>query len=464
MFSPDIKLDQLCDELSIQEKQLRGLVREKVWVLSFSGGADSVLALTFLVLLHKTSIEDNPHGLLAPDSRHLVIYYLDHQQEFNALERKKRDLVFLLYKEKTKGIQSLRIDWVEKSKPVQKIAQKLKLSFERAGSKIRAKEIRSLSKKLQGGVILGHHLSDWYETLIMRLNRGSSSGKLLPFGFQENTFLERRYYPLFLVFRHEVRNILNRYQIDYWDDPSNEDTSIFRNQIRKEYPIKNYSGLRKTASNMLQEKSVMNTHYRDLKYEVISPMREVRICLDKKFIKMYDSLSKNGQINFLLNILGYLGLRALSNHHRNQLFKKRIMLPPYYVEVENWNNQKYLLFRRGRSSLEEISSKMFQQVNIFLQKIKNKNNYSIIPANKITQKHKIQFAFGRKSVKALLKEKSISSRQRQHLQLVLFKNYQCNEEIIFIPLSVFGLCDIYSEHFISVKTLMDNNNSLQKVF
>ena len=448
MFSLDIKLDQLCNKLCIQEKQLRTLADEKAWILSFSGGADSVLALTFLALLHKSSIEDNHYGLSAPTTRHLIVYYLDHQQNIDTLEQKKRNLIFIRHKKNLEEIQSLKIDWIKKKKPIQKIAQKLKLSFERVGAQIRAKDIRCLSDKFQGGVILGHHLSDWYETLIMRLNRGSSSAKLLPFRFQESKFLERHYYPLFFTFRHEIRNILNRYQIDYWDDPSNEDMSIFRNQIRKKYPIKNYSGLRKTASNMIQEKNIMSTHCNHFKYEVISPMREVRICLDKKFIKMHDSLSQNNQISFLLHILGYLGLGAISKHHRLQLLKKNFMLPPYYVEIENWNNHRYISFRRGRSSLQEISAKMSQQVAIFLQKEEIKNNYSIIPAKQITKRHKIQFSFGHKSVKALLKEKSISSRQRRLLQLVSLKHRESSEEIVFIPLSVFGLHDVYSKHFL----------------
>ena len=204
MLSLDIKLDQLCNELftsvetSIQNKQLRALAQEETWILSFSGGADSVLTLLFLVLLHKSSVEDNSDALTISSQRHLILYYLDHEQVICASEREKKDFVFEQYKKLLKSISSLKVDWIEKKKPVSKIAKKLKSSFERTGSCMRRKDLRYLSEQFYGKLILGHHLSDWYETLIMRLNRGSSLSKLLPFQFQ-NIFLKRATIILFFL-------------------------------------------------------------------------------------------------------------------------------------------------------------------------------------------------------------------------------------------------------------------------
>ena len=248
----------------------------------------------------------------------------------------------------------------------------------------------------------------------------------------------------------------------YWSDPSNQDTSILRNQIRKKYPIQNYSGLRKTAFNMMQEiKQWENMAWGDLTYKIISPWHEVRFHLDEKFIVMLDSISQKHRIDFMMNILKYLGLGSLSNHHRKQLLEKKWALPPYYIEIENWNKQKYMVFRRGRSSLSEITSKTLYCLKLFYEKESNhaiqQNTYSdnhlmntnrefvIIPAHEITKRHKIKFPFGHKLVKALLREKSISLRQMHHLKLVTLKSQQ--NQVVFIPLSVLGLTDIYAENY-----------------
>ena len=452
MFFHDIKLDQLCSRLSLQKNQLEALIREKVWILSFSGGADSVLSLLLLVLVHEVSIQKTFGTTLSIlKQRHLILYYLDHGQKTNKSEQIKRIAIFEQCKKMLQDIKFLEVNWIEKKSKVAYIAKKINLSFEYAGSKIRTKDLRKLAIKFQGGIILGHHLSDWYETLIMRLNRGSSVNKLMPFKFQENSFLLRRYRPLFFIFRHEIRSILEKYQITYWDDPSNQDTSILRNQIRKNYPIKNYSGLKKTAFNMIDEKISINF---DFKYEIISLSHEIRILINEKFKQFNQSLSKNNKILFRLNILEYLGLGALSSHYRWKLLRDNFILPPYFVEIENWGNQKYIAFHRGRYFLKEIQDKVIERLNVFLTKNKNKS-YVMYPANKLTKRHKIKLHFGRKSVKALLKEKSISLRQQNHIFVILSK--KDSEQIIFIPLSVFGLTDVYSifDDFVSSVRLIN---------
>ncbi len=452
MFFHDIKLDQLCNRLSLQKNQLEALIREKVWILSFSGGADSVLSLLILVLVHKVSIQKTFGTTLSiSKQRHLILYYLDHEQKTSKSKRIERIAVFEQCKEMLQDIKFLKVNWIEKKSRVAYIAKKINLSFEYTGSKIRTKDLRKLAIKFQGGIILGHHLSDWYETLIMRLNRGSSVNKLMPFKFQENSFLLRRYRPLFFTFRHEIRSILKKYQINYWNDPSNQDIFILRNQIRKNYPVKNYSGLKKTAFNMIDEKISINF---DFQYEIISPSREIRILINQKFKQFDQSLSKNNKILFRLNILEYLGLGALSSQYRWKLLRDNFILPPYFVEIENWGNQKYIVFHRGRYFLKEIQNKVIERLNIFLTKNKNKS-YVMYPANKLTKRHKIKLDFGRKSVKALLKEKSISLRQESHIFVILSKKN--SEQIIFIPLSVFGLTDVYSvfDNFVSSVRLIN---------
>ena len=449
MFSPDIKLDQLCNELRLHNSQLEGLLREPAWIISFSGGADSVLSLFTLLVLHRSSLGSlgspgspghtpdlHPEPPEPREARRLIVYYLDHGGRLPASEQKTKNSVFEHYQKMLSQLEPLETSWVLKKKNVPQIAKRSRSSFERTGSRLRQKGLRQLAMKTSGCIVLGHHLSDWYETLIMRMNRGSSLEKLLPFGFSETGFLIRRYYPLYLMQRNEIRSMLGRYGLPYWDDPTNEDETILRNLIRKKYPIRNRSGLRKTARLLLKEKKTLEL---DFPYEVISPMREIRIPLTPKF-----SPERSDMIGIQLKVLEYLGLGALSSAHRRMLKNGCLKYPPYYVEIENWGGQKYMVFRRGLSHLKELRLQVKDQLESFSRR-NGRKSYFTKPASTLTKSHKIRFDFGRKSVKALLKEKSLSDRQKDHLDILFEKECPAQAEqpkAVFIPLSVFGLANV----------------------
>ena len=439
MCFPDISLERLSKELFLTEEELSRIASEKNWILFFSGGADSVLCLIFLLLIHR----DYQNTQNTKEKRQLIVYYLDHGQSFNTSDVLRRKTVF---KECHKLLRDfdelydLQSIWrVSEKKNIQKIAKRLKLSFEYAGAKVRSKAMVRLSNEYHGCVISGHHLSDWYETLLMRLNRGSSLAKLMPFGFFEIKSIGlRKYHPLFLAFRHEIRSILRKYKVSYWDDPGNEDETILRNLIRKNYPVRNDSGLRKTAQNLLTAKEKQNSQYNfNFSHEVIVEKREVRIpYFEERSKKLHTKILHRQEI------LRYLGLGALSGKNQKKVCDDFFYLSPYQIEIENWNNQWYTVFRRGRSTLQKIQTRTSHALENFLKNCGSPELYIEYPAAKVTKSHKINFAYGRKSVKDLFKEKKISERQKKNIAILIEKDNL--KKVVFLPLSVFGLTDIRS--------------------
>ena len=299
----------------------------------FSGGADSILCLIFLLTLHKNQqkllvnsqafptdlsvskavLPASTHNNSVSFKRQLIIYYLDHGQKFSPKQIKLRKSVFdacrkfvdsVIYDtQNDHSLCVLSTKWLSQKRDISVMAKKLNTSFERTGSLLRNKQMQKLAAKYKGCVITGHQLSDWYETLLMRLNRGSSFSKLIPFnfcedfhptGFRHTTMVGghryffsgiKKYHPLFLAFRHEVRDILKGYNISYWDDPYNKNISVLRNLIRKKYIVHNYPGLRKTAQNFLRESNFFKNS--DFSYEIIAANREVRILCNENYKKKH---------------------------------------------------------------------------------------------------------------------------------------------------------------------------------
>ena len=429
MFFPDIKLDLLLKDLRLEtrdnSKYLSKLKNHSCWILSFSGGADSVLSLFFLLSLHRSH---------AKRTRRLFLFYLDHSQKIADSKKKEREKLFSQIRLALTNVKGLSVEWKCIIKDVPEIARRSASSFEYTGSRIRKNELRRLGGRYKGIIVLGHNLSDWYETMIMRMNRGTSLKKLIPFHFHEESISQIYVRPLYLCFRNEVRSILKQNGIPFWDDPTNQDELILRNRIRKSFKIFNEGGLRRSALRLLEEKERMN-----FPFEIISPDRELRIQVDKILDLQPNFLREMDRI-----ALDYLGLGALSKRLYRQLEVNGLSFPPFFIEVENWNFTLYRTYRRGRSSLEGSRQEAKKIIDhIFIKK--ESISYRLIAADQITKSYKIRFSYGRKNVKELLKEKNISERQRKNLFLAAELNDP--KSILVIPLAIFGLKSIYCHRF-----------------
>ena len=424
MHYPDINLGYLCNSLNINLESLHPIIDNSIWIISFSGGGDSVLSLLILIELHKKN----------PIPRKLTIFYLDHQHQ-KITDENERQNIFKFYKELLLHIKFLYVEWAIYRKNIIKISHKTKLSFERTASLIRYKILNQLNKTQDGVFITGHNLSDWYETIILRLNRGCSLDKLIPFNiinYENNNLFFR---PLALTPREEVRNILKQHNFKYWNDPTNEDEYILRNKIRKQYPILNYEGLKKSAM-LFFKSNTQNYKYHQPYIKTIINKREYH--LDYKY---YLSLTQNEKIEIKIFLCKLLGIPSFSEHLRNQLQQdKSFIFQCYCIEKENWNGILYLTFRKGLKNLLLLQNKSLLEIQNFIKQFDQNIKYTILQGNQIEPNFFIQLQYGKKLIKKIYSENKLSQRQRHNLNIVLHPHNK--NEVLFLPLSIYGLKNI----------------------
>ena len=383
------------------------------------------MSLFFLLSLHRDHTDEK---------RKLFLFYMDHSQEIPDSKKREREELFSQIRSFLTNVKGLFVEWRCITKDVPEIAHRVANSFEYTGSKIRRNELKRLGRRYKGVIVLGHNLSDWYETMIMRINRGTSLKKLIPFHFYEESISQIYIRPLYLCFRDEVRSILKQNDIPFWDDPTNQNELILRNYIRKSFKIFNKGGLRRSALKLLEEKKRMN-----FSFEVMSPNRELRIPASRTTDLKPNLIQEMDQM-----ALDYLGLGAFPGRLYRQLEQNRCSFPPYFVEIENWDCILYKTYRRGRSSLKGLKHEARRIISRFFAQ-KGGIPYRLIVADQITKSHRIKFSYGRKKVKDLLKEKNISERQRKNLFLAA--EFDDPKNILLIPLSIFGLKSVYCQQF-----------------
>ena len=118
------------------------------------------------------------------------------------------------------------------SRDIERAAKNLKQTFEYTGAKYRNYFLRAIAREFPAITIWkGHNLTDWFETVIMRLNRGSS--KITPILPIEEIYPKQVVVtPLAFLVRNSVREICREHSLPWWDDPENLSENITRNKIR----------------------------------------------------------------------------------------------------------------------------------------------------------------------------------------------------------------------------------------
>ncbi|MDH5716879.1 MAG: tRNA lysidine(34) synthetase TilS [Spirochaetia bacterium] len=422
MCYQNINWEHLLKNLKIKIDETT-ILDSRNWILSYSGGADSSLCLFFLIQYHRAHLK----------KRTLDIYYLNHKQNFEKESENERKNLFKNIKNKLLNEELIDFRWHYFEKNIYKIAEKYKKGFEFTASKIRRKYLNQVQNNLVNNItISGHSLSDWYETVIMRLNRSLSFDSLRPFDILEKRNENLEFRPLARLSRSEIINLLNKYNIQYWDDPSNGDIQFQRNLIRKNIPILNASALRLSSNNIIRDYNIFsykkNKIYNQLNKDLICifDKREYRLPLSKWLL-----FSEEERSSILPSLLQKIGLYPISSGIRHKLNKIPFYHRPYAIEIENWNNKQYLVLRRGR-----------QNLNLKINKSYNLTNCYTLTCDMLTKKYYIKLPFGKKNITKILSEKKISKRQRMNCKVYISKVNKY--ELMFIPLSCFGLKDIES--------------------
>ncbi|MDH4199895.1 MAG: tRNA lysidine(34) synthetase TilS [Spirochaetia bacterium] len=397
-------------------------VINKNWILAFSAGADSMLCLHLLLNIHKAHPVEN---------RQLMIYFLDHGDQQTDQKDKRNQLIQEALEKVKTSCPDLHVKFLSRFRNIKKIARRSGKNFELIASKIRYKHLKILfSRHPDSLVITGHNLSDWYETLLMRINRGAELNSLFPFSVFENQRGLDFFRPLILMTGQEVRHLCGSQKINYWDDPTNFNDSNLRSKLRNYSVALNADGLRITAKNLLARKndtlSKKNISLNKLKHKIqsISQNREYRIKLED-----YETFSTDEKDLIREFIFQDINFWPLSGHLRLTANSIPFHYRMFHIETENWYGDSWIVFRRGRNTLRKLNLQGASSATVC--------------ADQITKKYYIQMPYGKKSVKKILSESRLSLRQRCNLPLPL--RGQNSFEVIRIPLSLIGLKDIISQ-------------------
>lgn len=409
-FFPAIEWEPISGDLHLSDFGLEDFFskpKDAPFWISFSGGADSVCTLFYAISIHRYFFRKTKKN------RKVILFYLDHGQQNldsgihrpqeNSLNSYSRPAILKYYQEaleREPGV-ILECDFIKRD--IEAFARKLNTSFEYAGAKWRKRQARKMMKANENMIFFrGHTLTDWIETVVMRLNRGSM--KLEPFaGFFPIPFSNHKNaYPLSNLTRKEVRDLCQEYSLPWFEDKSNDDINIRRNYVRALQLDYDPNGLRKSAKLLREKKDNERKNANEFHWECVVPFREYRTKL-KGALPSYEALRP---------ALDSVGLGPLSKSHiKIYTQTKRLAIPPFYIEIENWNKTPMLTVRRGLS----------------FKNLKHK-----IPVNQGA----IQLPFGRKKIKKIFSEKGLSYRQRR---LVCIHRLEKNPyEVLCVDLSKVG--------------------------
>ena len=101
---------------------------------------------------------------------------------------------------------------------------------EAAARESRYSFLRQVMKGVKaGGIITGHHLDDFLETVVLNLRRGTGRRGLTPFMNQPDILR-----PLLKITKKEIVDYAKEHNLKWHEDPTNTDEIFPRNVIRKE--------------------------------------------------------------------------------------------------------------------------------------------------------------------------------------------------------------------------------------
>lgn len=178
-------------------------------ILGFSGGKDSVS----LLLLLKELKKDIPFNLIAAYFNHGL------RKDANAEEKWVRTFC-----------ENHEIELVTGSKNILQFKKETGLNLEHAASLSRYRFFQEVSSKYKNSkVATAHTRSDLSETFFIKLFRGSGLQGLSAISSKKENNIIR---PLLLFTQNEILSFIQRNNIEFYQDPTNQEDLFLRNRIR----------------------------------------------------------------------------------------------------------------------------------------------------------------------------------------------------------------------------------------
>lgn len=185
-------------------------IRDCKVLIACSGGSDSTALLHFLANVRKTLNLD------------LMCIYINHKLRS---EQEIQGEIDFIYDQTNK----LKIDFLSTE-----VRDKINPPFELNARNARWEIIDAIRRQGEFKyVATGHHLYDFFETILIQLNRAASDKALS--GFKR--IRGNRWSPLLHVRKEEMESYLTSKGISWCVDQSNFDDFTMRNKIRKVMPV-----------------------------------------------------------------------------------------------------------------------------------------------------------------------------------------------------------------------------------
>lgn len=242
-------------------------------IVGLSGGPDSVFLLLFLRnISYKFNLE-------------IIGAHLDHEW---------RDNSYLDLELCKKLCESNNINLISKKASEIKLEKKLKSgSKEDLGRLLRRQFFQNLLKSYNANSIaLAHHYDDQIETFFIRLIRGSTISGLASIKAKNGPYIR----PLLSIDKSEILDYLEKNNIQYIKDYTNEEDLYLRNRIRKIIPEFQKADKRfktnfaKTLDNINKTNNFLEKLTQEKFTEIYKIMNNI-IYIDKnKFLKVEDFL------------------------------------------------------------------------------------------------------------------------------------------------------------------------------
>ncbi len=381
-------------------------------LLAISGGRDSMLLLYLFLDLHQKGYVPKP-----------IVFHLEHKLQ--EASQKGFQLV-------QKQCEKLDIPLYYQEKNVKLFSKRLGKSLEEAGRILRYRLLARLANKFQPTYgVTAHHANDYLESLLLHLIRGGgeSSLKTLPiWSYVEKTLFFR---PLIQFSRSQVTEIVTKYKIPYYDDPSNDSMDFLRNRLRKhicpelEKEGMNVVNLWKNFHKETQIHFVQSTNQNTQKYL----KRNIDyLSIERRWLGGSLSLKKLFDMAFLR-----LGLEPA---HRNFLKEIQTQIGEKIDFRIYYESKQFYLWSDRRGPIWLFSKKAMAlrpfQVRKTLQGFTLKYNHAIHSLQlKENEKllsfqdgMKVQLKSGTKKVKKIFQESAIPIPVRKNLPLIWDENTQ----------------------------------------
>lgn len=341
-----------------------------MWIVAFSGGADSVLAA------HRAAASGKP----------ITLWYLHH---YSTPVEPARLRVF----DETR-VRYPAARWQQNQADVSRVAKRLGYSWEHTASLVRRKWLLRLRARTPGSdVVTGHNYSDYLETLALRRERKIPEEFLPPLAECDDTtgFLR----PLFQLTRDEVRQEVRNLGFSYFDDPANEDLNFARNRVRNAP-----SPQAKPAASALPSLGVGYS-------------RELRLPLPA-----WNALPPTAQARTLFAAFRRLAIvRKFTRSHFSRAHRLPFSLPPFFAHSELLRAEPFVVFRRGLGNQTGLP---------------RPENDHYLRGDAVTRAIKLPQPYGRKSVAKIFSEHRLSPRDRR--RTLVYMNPERSNEAVRIVL------------------------------